>query len=80
MKKVETKKRYALQAQRNSTAHLNLNEMRNVIFPKLKPSTTTISLRLPDSMLNKIKLMANRQHVPYQSLIKILLAEKIVHR
>ncbi len=51
--------------------------MEPVVFPNLKPSTTNISLRLPDSMLNKIKVMANKQHVPYQSLIKMLLAERI---
>jgi predicted DNA binding CopG/RHH family protein len=43
----------------------------------LKPSSTTISLRLPDAMLNKIKVMANKQRVPYQSLIKTFLSEKI---
>jgi predicted DNA binding CopG/RHH family protein len=43
----------------------------------LKPSSTTISLRLPDAMLTKIKIMANKQHVPYQSLIKMLLADKL---
>jgi predicted DNA binding CopG/RHH family protein len=54
-----------------------MSRMEPVVFPNLKPSTTTISLRLPDAMLNKIKVMANKQHVPYQSLIKMLLAEKI---
>jgi len=77
MKKSETKKHCVPQAQENSTDHLDLSRMQPVIFPNLKPSTTTISLRLPDSMLNKIKVMANKRHVPYQSLIKMLLAEKI---
>jgi predicted DNA binding CopG/RHH family protein len=77
MKKSEPKKNYVPQGQENSTRHLDLSRMEPVVFPNLKPSTTTISLRLPDSMLNKIKVMANKQHVPYQSLIKILLAEKI---
>jgi predicted DNA binding CopG/RHH family protein len=77
MKKSESKKNYVPQGKDNSTAHLDLGRMERVIFPNLKPSTTTISLRLPDSMLNKIKVMANKRHVPYQSLIKMLLAEKI---
>ena len=77
MKKSEPKKNYVPQGRENSTGHLNLSRMEPVVFPNLKPSTTTISLRLPDSMLNKIKVMANKQHVPYQSLIKMLLAEKI---
>ena len=77
MKKNEPKKNYAPVGREDSTSHLDLSKMEPVIFPNLKPSTTTISLRLPDSMLNKIKVMANKEHVPYQSLIKMLLAEKI---
>jgi predicted DNA binding CopG/RHH family protein len=77
MKKSETTKKYVRRQDANSTGHLDLSRMEPVIFPNLKPSTTTISLRLPDAMLNKIKVMANKQHVPYQSLIKILLAQKI---
>ncbi len=48
-----------------------------VKFPNLKPSTKTISLRLPLSMLDDIKIMANQKDVPYQSYIKIILDEKI---
>ena len=77
MKKSEPGKNCVPQEPENSTKDLNLNRMEPAVFPNLKPSTTTISLRLPDSMLNKIKVMANKQHVPYQSLIKMLLAEKI---
>lgn len=44
-------------------------------FPNLKPSTQTISLRLPEDLLEEIKVMANKRDVPYQSLIKILLRE-----
>jgi predicted DNA binding CopG/RHH family protein len=46
-------------------------------LPKLKPSIKTISLRLPSSMLEELKLLANKRDVPYQSLLKIFLAEKI---
>jgi predicted DNA binding CopG/RHH family protein len=77
MKKSESKNSQVPQAPENSTDHLDLSRMQPVVFPNLKPSTTTISLRLPDAMLNKIKVMANKQHVPYQSLIKMLLADKI---
>lgn len=46
-------------------------------FPRLKPSTATISLRLPASMLEELKALANERDVPYQSLMKIFLAERI---
>ncbi len=46
-------------------------------FPNLKPSTTAISLRLPVSLLEQIKVAANKRDVPYQSLIKMWLAEKV---
>jgi len=44
---------------------------------KLKPSTKTISIRLPESMIDQLKRLANKRDVPYQSLLKILLGEKI---
>ncbi len=46
-------------------------------FPELKPSTATISLRLPASMLEELKALANERDVPYQSLLKVFLAERI---
>ena len=46
-------------------------------FPSLKPSTRSISLRLPISMLEELKALANKRDVPYQSLMKVLLAERI---
>ena len=46
-------------------------------FPELKPSTKTISLRLPASMLEELKALANERDVPYQSLLKVFLAERI---
>ncbi len=46
-------------------------------FPSLKPSTTSISLRLPVSMLEELKALANKRDVPYQSLMKVFLAERI---
>jgi predicted DNA binding CopG/RHH family protein len=46
-------------------------------FPNLKPSTTTISLRLPQALLDDLKALANERDVPYQSLMKIFLAERV---
>lgn len=48
-----------------------------MIFPELKPSVRTISIRLPESMLAGLKALANKRDVPYQSLLKIFLAERI---
>jgi predicted DNA binding CopG/RHH family protein len=47
------------------------------VFPQLKPTTKSISLRLPLPMLNEIRLLANKRDVPYQSLIKMFLHERI---
>jgi predicted DNA binding CopG/RHH family protein len=46
-------------------------------FPALKPSTTTISLRLPEPLLEELKALANERDVPYQSLLKVFLAERV---
>lgn len=51
--------------------------IKNPGFPNLKPSTKTISLRLPQSMLDNLKILANKRDVPYQSFIKIILDERI---
>ena len=64
-------------AKENSTEYLNWNNSKRISFPNLKPSTKTISLRLPESMLEELKALANKRDVPYQSLIKIILKERI---
>ena len=46
-------------------------------FPGLKPSTTTISLRLPEPLLEELKALANERDIPYQSLLKVFLAERV---
>ena len=61
----------------NSTDHIDWSKAERVRFPNLKPSTTSISLRLPVSLLERIKIAANRRDMPYQSLIKAWLAEKV---
>ncbi len=50
---------------------------RNVELPNLKPSTKTISLRLSESMLNNLKIVANKKDVPYQSFIKVIIDERL---
>lgn len=50
---------------------------KNPTFPRLKPSTRTVSIRLPESLLAALKTLANKRDVPYQSLVKIFLAEKV---
>ena len=59
-----------------SSAHVDWSKAQRVRLPNLKPSTTSISLRLPVSLLESIKIAANKRDVPYQSLIKTWLAEK----
>lgn len=61
----------------DSTEFLNWGKAKKVILPKLKPSVKTISLRIPESMFDELKLLANKRDVPYQSLLKIFLAERI---
>jgi predicted DNA binding CopG/RHH family protein len=61
----------------DSTDYLDWSKAERVRFPNLKPSTTAISLRLPVSLLEQIKIAANKRDVPYQSLIKMWLAEKV---
>lgn len=63
--------------ERDSTEYLDWSKARLARFPNLKPSTRAISLRLPVSLLERIKLEANKRDVPYQSLIKVWLAEKV---
>lgn len=61
----------------DATDYLDWSKAEISFFPNLKPSSRTISLRLPESLLESIKVLANRQDVPYQSMLKILLAEKV---
>jgi len=61
----------------DSTEYIDWTKSERPILSKLKPSTKKISLRLPESMINELKLLANKRDVPYQSLLKIYLAEKI---
>lgn len=64
-------------ATHDSTEYLEWKKSKRVVLSSLKPSLRTISLRLPESMLEELKLLANKRDVPYQSLLKIFLSEKI---
>ena len=61
----------------NSSDYVDWSKAQHVGFPNLKPSTTSISLRLPVTLLERIKIAANKRDMPYQSLIKAWLAEKV---
>ena len=61
----------------NSTDYQDWSTAKRVVFPNLKPTTKTISLRLPQHLLDSIKAAANVRDVPYQSLIKVWLKEKL---
>ena len=63
----------------DSTEYLDWSKAERVKFPNLKLSTQAISLRLPLSLLERIKIEANKRDVPYQSLIKVWLTEKVRH-
>jgi len=61
----------------DSTEYVDWKKAKRMVLPKLKPSIKTISLRLPESILEELKLIANKRDVPYQSLLKMFLAERI---
>ena len=61
----------------DSTDYVDWSKAKKAIMPNLKPTTTTISLRLPDALLDRIKVEANKRDMPYQSLIKAWLAQDI---
>ena len=67
----------AFWAKNDSADYIDWSKANKVNFPNLKPSTKTISLRLPEFMLEELKLIAHKQDVPYHSLIKIFLKERI---
>jgi predicted DNA binding CopG/RHH family protein len=64
-------------ATHDSTEYIDWDEAALAVFPQLKPTTKSISLRLPVPMLNELRLLANKRDVPYQSLIKMFLQERI---
>ena len=61
----------------DSSEYIDWSDARPLVLPNLKPSLKTISLRLPEHMLAELKVLANKRDVPYQSVLKIFLAERL---
>jgi predicted DNA binding CopG/RHH family protein len=64
----------------DSSDYMDWNKADKAIFPNLKASTKTISIRMSESLLHRIKTEANRQDVPYQSFIKVMLDKEMSER
>ncbi|MEK6560042.1 MAG: BrnA antitoxin family protein [Planctomycetota bacterium] len=64
-------------SRRDSTEYVDYSKGKKVLFPNLRPSLRTISIRLPESLIEKLKVLANERDVPYQSLLKVFLAERV---
>ncbi|OGF98668.1 hypothetical protein A3D78_02860 [Candidatus Gottesmanbacteria bacterium RIFCSPHIGHO2_02_FULL_39_14] len=64
-------------ATHDSTEYIDWSKAKRAVFPNLKPSTKTITIRVPQSLLDSLKMIANKKDVPYQSLMKIFLDEKV---
>jgi predicted DNA binding CopG/RHH family protein len=64
-------------ASHDSTEYIDYSKSQRVVFPRLKPSTETISLRLPKSLLDQLKTLANKRDVPYQTLLKLFVLERV---
>jgi predicted DNA binding CopG/RHH family protein len=67
----------AFWAREDSAAYIDWSKAERLVLPNLKPSLRTISLRLPEHMLAELKVLANKRDVPYQSLLKLFLAERL---
>ena len=64
-------------AAKDSSRTIYWSEAQNVSLPMLRPSTRTISIRMPEPMIDRLKILANKRDVPYQSLLKLFVAERI---
>ena len=67
----------AFWSRHDSSEYVDWKRAKKAVLSNLKPSVRTISLRLPESMLEEVKLLANKRDIPYQSLLKIFLSERI---
>ncbi|MDI6784358.1 MAG: BrnA antitoxin family protein [bacterium] len=61
----------------DSTEYLDYSKAKKTIFPNLKPSLKTISVRLPESLIEHLKVLVNQRDIPYQSLLKLFLIERV---
>lgn len=64
-------------ATHDSVDYIDWSRAKPVTFSQLRPSTRTISLRLPEALIENLKMLANKRDVPYQSLLKVFLAERV---
>ena len=64
-------------AEEDTTEYIDWSQSRTAKFPNLKPSLRSISIRLPESLIERYKTLANKRDVPYQSLMKVFLTEKL---
>jgi len=64
-------------ATHDSTEYIYYSKAKKALLPNLKPSTRSISIRLPESLIEHLKVLANKRDIPYQSLLKMLLIEKV---
>lgn len=71
------KEERAFWSNHDATEYIDFSESGRLSLPNLKPSTRSISIRLPESMLQRLKVIASGKDIPYQSLIKVYLSEKI---
>ena len=67
----------AFWSEQDTTEYFDWSQARKVVLPELRPSTTAISMRLPVPLLTELKRLAHEQDVPYQSLMKVYLAERV---
>lgn len=61
----------------DSSEYVDWSEAKEVLMPNLRPTTRSVSIRLPEAMVEELKLLANKRDVPYQSLLKVFLSERI---
>ena len=74
--KTETNERL-FWSRHDSTSYIDYTKAKRVLFPNLKGSAKTISIRLPEALLESLKMLAHKHDIPYQSLMKIMLSEKV---
>lgn len=67
----------AFWSKRDSSSHIDWSKAEKVNLSNLRPSTRTISIRMPEPMIERLKVLANKRDVPYQSLLKLFVAERI---
>ena len=71
------KEEFEFWSSHDSTEYVDYSRAKGALLPNLKPSTKTISLRLPESLIKHLKVLANKRDVPYQSLLKMFLIERV---